>query len=61
MDKAKRLKEIEDEILSVVGAWSPWKRAVTYRYLYNLGLRVNDIDRVIRLGLKEEEAQESKP
>jgi len=61
MDRLQRIKEVEDEILKSMESWPHWKRAVAYRYLYNLGIRVDDIDRVINIGLKEEVERESRP
>ncbi len=55
MDKLKRIKEVEDEILKSMENWPHWKRAVAYRYLFNLGIRIEDVDRLIVLGLRDEE------
>ena len=55
MDKLKRIKEVEDEVLKATNGWPHWKRAIAYRYLFNLGIRINDVDRIISLGLKDEE------
>jgi hypothetical protein len=50
VDLAK-LKQAEDEILGIVGQWPKWKQAITYRYLYNLEIRISDVDRIIQEGL----------
>ncbi len=55
MDKLKRIKEVEDEILKSMESWPHWKRAIAYRYLFNLGIRIHDVDRIVDLGLKDEE------
>ena len=55
MDLAK-LKQAEDEILGIVDKWPKWKQAIAYRYLYNLEIRISDVDRIIQeeLGKKRE-------
>lgn len=55
MDRSERIKQVEDEVVKVVEAWPDWKKAIAYRYIYNLGIRVGDIDRLVRAGLREEE------
>lgn len=54
MTDLDRIKEVEDEVLKSMGSWPLWKRAVAYRYLFNLGIRICDIDRLIKLGLQDE-------
>ncbi len=53
VDLAK-LKQAEDEILGIVGEWPKWKQAIAYRYLYNLEIRISDVDRIIQEGLGKE-------
>ncbi len=53
VDLAK-LKQAEDEIHGIVGKWPKWKQAIAYRYLYNLEIRISDVDRVIQEGLGKE-------
>jgi len=53
VDLAK-LKQAEDEILGIVGKWPKWKQAIAYRYLYNLEIRISDVDRIIQEGLGKE-------
>jgi len=53
VDLAK-LKQPEDEILGILGIWPKWKQAIAYRYLYNLGIRISDVDRIIQEGLGKE-------
>ena len=53
MDLAK-LKQAEDEILGIVGQWPKWKQAIAYRYLYNLEIRISDVDRIIQEVLGKE-------
>ncbi len=49
----EKLKQAEDEILGIVDKWPKWKQAIAYRYLYNLEIRISDVDRIIREGLRE--------
>ncbi len=49
-----RLKQHEDEVLSVLERWPAVKRAIAYKWLYSLGLRVGDVERVIREELLKE-------
>ncbi len=53
VDLAK-LKQAEDEILGIVGKWPKWKQAIAYRYLYNLEIRISDVNRIIQGGLGKE-------
>ncbi len=53
MDLAK-LKQAEDEILGILVKWPKWKQAIAYRYLYNLEIRISDVDRIIQGGLGKE-------
>lgn len=54
MDNQQRIKDVEDEVLRTVGNLPHWKQAIAYRYLFNLGIRIHDIDRLIKEGLKDE-------
>ncbi len=47
------LKQAEDEVRGILDKWPTWKQAIAYRYLYNLELRISDVDRIIREGLEE--------
>ncbi len=47
----EKLKQAEDEILGILGKWPKWKQAIAYRYLYNLEIRISDVDRIIQEGL----------
>ncbi len=47
------LKQAEDEVRVILDKWPKWKQAIAYRYLYNLGIRISDVDRIIREGLRE--------
>ncbi len=47
------LKQAEDEIRGILDKWPKWKQAIAYRYLYNLEIRISDVDRIIREGLRE--------
>ncbi len=47
------LKQAEDEIHGILDKWPKWKQAIAYRYLYNLEIRISDVDRIIREGLRE--------
>ncbi len=47
----EKLKQAEDEICGIVNKWPRWKQAIAYRYLYNLELRISDVDWIIREGL----------
>ncbi len=47
------LKEAEDEVRWILDKWPKWKQAIAYRYLYNLEIRISDVDRIIREGLRE--------
>ena len=49
----EELKQAEDEILGTLDKWSKWKKAIAYRYLYNLEIRISNVDRIIREGLRE--------
>jgi len=53
VDLAK-LKQAEDEILGIVDKWPKWTQAIAYRYLYNLEIRISDVDRIIQDGLGKE-------
>jgi len=53
VDLAK-LKQAENEVIKVVDAWPKWTQAVAYRYLNGLGIRLDDVDRIIREGLKSD-------
>ncbi len=53
MDLAK-LKQAGDEILWIVDKWPKWTQAIAYRYLYNLEIRISDVDRIIQDGLGKE-------
>ncbi len=48
------LKQAEDEIRGILDKWPKWKQAIAYRCLYNLEIRISDVDRIIREGLREE-------
>ncbi len=50
----EKLKHAEDEIRGILDKWPRWKQAIAYRYLYNLDIRVADVDRIIREGSGEE-------
>ncbi len=50
----EKLKLAEDEIRGILDKWPRWKQAIAYRYLYNLDIRVSDVDRIIREGSGEE-------
>ncbi len=50
----EKLKLAEDEIRGILDKWPRWKQAIAYRYLYNLDIRVSDVDRIIREGSREE-------
>ncbi|MFQ5684194.1 MAG: hypothetical protein ACE5HC_13080 [Candidatus Binatia bacterium] len=47
----ERLKQAEDEVRGILDKWPKWKQAIAYRYLYNLEMRIFDVDRIIREGL----------
>ncbi len=47
------LKQAEDEVRGILDKWPKWKQAIAYRYLYNLEIRISDVDRIIREGLRE--------
>ncbi len=47
------LKQAEDDVHGIINKWPNWKQAIAYRYLYNLGIRISDVDRIIREGLRE--------
>ncbi len=49
----EELKQAEDEIRGILDKWSKWKQAIAYRCLYNLEIRISDVDRIIREGLRE--------
>ena len=49
----EELKQAEDEVRGILDKWPIWKQAIAYRYLYNLELRISDVDRIIREGLRE--------
>jgi len=49
-----KLKQAEDEILGTLDQWPKWKQAIAYRYLYNLEIRISDVDRIIQEGLGKE-------
>lgn len=50
----EKLKQAENEILEILGKWPKWKQAIAYRYLYNLEIRISDVDRTIQEGLGKE-------
>ena len=50
----EKLKQAEDEILGVLDKWPKWKQAIAYRYLYNLEIRISDVDKIIQEGLVKE-------
>ncbi len=50
----QKLKQAEDEILGIVDKWPKWKQAIAYRYLYNLEIRISEVDRIIQEGLGKE-------
>ena len=50
----EKLKLAEDEVRGILDKWPRWKQAIAYRYLYNLDIRVSDVDRIIREGSREE-------
>jgi len=52
VDLAK-LKQAEDEVRGILDKGPKWKQAIAYRYLYNLEIRISDVDRIIREGLGE--------
>ncbi len=49
----EELKQAEDEVRWILAKWPIWKQAIAYRYLYNLEIRISDVDRIIREGLRE--------
>ncbi len=49
----EELKQAEDEVRGFLDKWPIWKQAIAYRYLYNLEMRISDVDRIIREGLME--------
>jgi hypothetical protein len=48
------LKQAEDEVRGILDKWPKWKQAIGYRYLYNLEIRISDVDRIIREGLEKQ-------
>lgn len=50
----EKLKLAEDEVRGILDKWPRWKQAIAYRYLYNLEIRISDVDRIIREGSAEE-------
>jgi len=48
----EELKQAEDEVRWILAKWPIWKQAIAYRYLYNLEIRISDVDRIIREGLE---------
>jgi hypothetical protein len=46
------LKQAEDEVRRILDKWPKWKQAIAYRYLYNLEIRISDVDRIIQEGLE---------
>lgn len=51
------LKKLEDEVQNTLNSWPLIKHAIAYRYLFNLGIRIHDINRLISEGLKDENAK----
>ena len=47
------LKQAEDDVRGIINKWPNWKQAIAYLYLYNLGIRISDVDRIIRERLRE--------
>ena len=52
-------KQWEDEVLKTHGNLPDWKLAIIYAYLHNRGMRMDDIEKVIREGLRKEIASKS--
>ncbi len=50
----EKLKMAEGEVRGILDKWPRWKQAIAYRYLYNLDIRVADVDRIIRERSREE-------
>lgn len=46
--KAEELKDAEDKVLAAIEHWPKWVRAICYRQLHALGLRMTDVDELIR-------------
>ncbi len=44
----EKLKIAEDEVRGILDKWPRWKQAIAYRYLYNLDIRLSEVDRFIR-------------
>ena len=44
----QELKQVEDEVRMVLAKWPKSKQAIAYRYLYNLGIRIADVDRIVQ-------------
>ena len=49
-------KQWEDEVLKTHGNLPDWKLAVIYTWLHSRGMRMDDIEKVIREGLRKEVA-----
>jgi len=56
-ERIEKLKEAEDEVARIIDALPGWKQAIAYQYLHNVGLTIVDCPRLIREGLKKEEAK----
>ena len=46
--KIDELKDAEDKVQSAMGEWPTWIRAIAYKYLHNSGLRMADVEELIR-------------
>lgn len=58
MTDLEREKHWEEQILRIIEPWPKGQKAKAYRYLFNLGFRVHDVDRMVRESLKEEAEKE---
>jgi len=47
-------KQYEDAMMGLLGNLPDWKLAVIYAWLHNRGMRMDDMERIIREGLRKE-------
>lgn len=46
-DEQKERRRVADEKANIVLGWDTLEQAVVYRTLYNAGMRLNDVERII--------------
>jgi len=45
---------MEDEVVKIINSWPFWAQATAYRVLYLRGIRIDNVDYIIRKEMKKD-------